>query len=706
VRRGDKVLELPTRVQTGLTPERLATAGLAILVLLGIGIGTYFLRPGTSETLLFLLFCTSTAINDASILVSLAGRSWNERLLTFAYTITGGLGPVLLLHLFLTYPYRGPIQRRLRVLLPPIYATAFLLGLIYYLPTVFPSLTELLAAPWLHRSVSSIYDLSVVLAYLGSTLSLGYTARRAMEPNVRLQARFLFAGLVTLLVLQVGLWEVPLRFQGISLIPLHTRALFDLIVPLFVATSIVRHRLFDINILVRYGLVYGLASAGAAAIFVAAVGGTGWMVHRYWPAFDPFIVAGSAALSALVFTPIRKWVQEQVDRHLYSRRYSYRRAVREASVRLAAILDPAAAARFIREWIQTILEPSWTEVFVRSGGTGAFLRFAGEEFEPLTDGTGQWLEKLESKIGEQKNTFVTPELTLGDGRRVELVVPVRESGTTLGVFLLGAKALDAPFLPEDFDLLTTLAEMTGVVIRRGWLMEERALRERLAAVGSATSALAHELKNPVAAVKSSAAVLRRRLREDPRGAELTIVIEQEMDRLERIIGDVLSYVRPGQPAVSEVDLKVLVKQLTPLLEAELAVGNIIIETYLDPDTPRILADPEQLRRLLLNLLLNARQAMPTGGTIEIELRPWRDATGHELGVEIGILDRGSGFTEESLQKAFEPFFTTKKLGTGLGLANVHRIVQAHGGEVLLANRASGGAAVTVHLARIPNEATS
>ncbi len=701
VRRGGGVLELEMKVESGLTASRVATVGIAIGVLLLVGAGTYALRPGTPATLLFLLFCMSSVISDASMLVSLAGTSWNERVLTFAYTMTSFFGPALLLHLFLIFPARGPLQRRLRVLLPAVYGAALLLGLVYYLPTVIPALTELLAAPAFHRVVSGAYDASVILAYLVSTVSLGTTAWRANDLKIRLQARLLFAGLALLVLLQIGLWELPLRLTGISLIPVETQALFDVIVPLCVAASIVRHRLFDINILVRFGLVYGLASAGAAAVFVAAVGGVGWLVHRIWPPLDPFIVAGAAAVSALVFTPIRRWVQEQVDRRLYSRRYSYRQAVRETASRLAGILDPAAAARFIRERVNALLEPAWSDVLVREEGGGPWRCLGGEEFEEPSWKDEDGFEELAAQLAGKESAFVPEDLELPAGRRVELAVPIRESGVTLGVLLLGGKALEAPYLPEDLDLLTTLAEMAGVVIRRGWLMEERALRERLAAVGSATSALAHELKNPVAAVKSSAAVLRRRLKDDPRSAELTEVIEGEMDRLERTIGDVLSYVRPGQATLSEVDLKVLVRQVASLLEDELAAAGMTIETRLDPATPRILADPDRLRRLLLNLLLNARQAMPTGGRIEVEVGPWRDATGRELGVEIIVLDRGTGFSDESLRRGFEPFFTTKKFGTGLGLANVHRIVREHGGEVSLANRGGGGAVVTVRLVRLP-----
>ncbi len=697
VRRGGRLLELETGVTGGLAPGRLLPVAVAILLLLAVGAGTYLLRPGTPETLLFLLFCASTAINDACTLVSMGGTSWHGRVLTFAYTMTSLLGPALLLHLFLIFPARGPLQRRLRIILPVAYGAAVLLGLVYYLPTVFPALTTLLAAPTLHRAASTAYDVSVVLAYLGGAISLGGASRHAGDLTVRPQARLLFSALALLVALQVLFWELPLRLTGVSLIPIQSQALFDVVVPLAIAAAIVRHHLFDINILVRYGLVYGLASAGAAAIFVAAVSGAGWLVHRRAPSLDTLVTALAAAVSVLAFSPIRRRVQEAVDRSLYSRRYSYRQAVRETAERLAGILDPTAAARFLRERIEALLEPSWTEVLVRARDSGEWLRLGNEAFEePLPEE----IEAIRSLLDAPPRSR-PEEIVLPGGRRVALAVPIRESGETLGVLLVGPRPLDAPYLPEDLDLLTTLAGMAGPLIHRGRLLEERALGERLAAVGAATSALAHELKNPVAAVKSSAAVLRRRMAGDPRGAELTEIIEQEMDRLERTIGDVLSWVRPGNAAPLELELGPLVGQLATLLEHELASAGVTIETRIDPATPRIVADPERIRRLLLNLLLNARQAMPTGGTIETEVRPWRDPDGRVLGAEIAVLDRGTGFTPESLTRAFEPFYTTRRLGTGLGLANVRRIARDHGGEVTAGNREGGGAVVTVRLARRP-----
>ncbi len=697
VRRNGRILELEARVGKGLAPGRLFPVGLSILLLLTVGAGSYLLRPGRPETLLFLLFCVSTAVSDACTVVSMGGTSWQGRILTFAYTMTSLAGPALLLHLFLIFPERGALQRRLRVLLPVTYGAAVFLGLVYYLPTVFPSLTGLLAAPELHRTASVAYDLSVVLAYLAGAVVLGSASHRAPAAAVRRQARLLFSALALLVMLQVFLWEVPLRWTGVSLIPVQSQALFDLVVPLAISAAIVRYHLFGINILVRYGLVYSLASVGAAAIFVAAVAAAGWFIHRSASARDTLITALAAAVSALAFAPIRRWVQETVDRRLYSRRYSYRGAVRETAERLAGILDTAAAARFLRDRIEALLEPSWAAVLVRAAGAGGWLRLGTDGFEAAS--------RIEVEAAErflERDPDAPEHETAGEGEgRVALAVPIRESGETLGVLLLGPRPLDAPYLPEDLDLLTTLAGMAGPLIHRGRLLEEQALGERLAAVGAATSALAHELKNPVAAVKSSAAVLRRRLTGDPRSAELTEIIEQEMDRLERTIGDVLSWVRPGNTEPVELELGPLVEQLTTLLEHELASAGVTIESRVAPGTPRIVADPERIRRLLLNLLLNARQAMPTGGIIEVEVRPWYGAGGRTLGAEIAVLDRGTGFTPESLARAFEPFFTTRRLGTGLGLANVRRIAREHGGDASAANREGGGAVVTVRLARRP-----
>ena len=113
----------------------------------------------------------------------------------------------------------------------------------------------------------------------------------------------------------------------------------------------------------------------------------------------------------------------------------------------------------------------------------------------------------------------------------------------------------------------------------------------------------------------------------------------------------------------------------------------------------MVGDPERLRQALLNLLMNSRDAMPDGGLIRIALDPWGDENGRVSGFSIEVQDTGLGFPDELLDRVFDPFVSGKRLGTGLGLANVRRTVEAHGGEITASNRPGGGACVSLRLPR-------
>ncbi|HYN43856.1 MAG TPA: HAMP domain-containing sensor histidine kinase, partial [Thermoanaerobaculia bacterium] len=235
--------------------------------------------------------------------------------------------------------------------------------------------------------------------------------------------------------------------------------------------------------------------------------------------------------------------------------------------------------------------------------------------------------------------------------------------------------------------------LAGPVFERGLLLEERALGERLAAVGGASSALLHELKNPLAAIQSTAAVLRRRLPDDARGRELTEVIEGEAQRLHEAAAQVLSFVKPGSVAEREsVSLAPLLTALAAAVQPSFEAGNVTVEVEV-PVRAAVEGNPERLRRLFLNLLLNAREAMPAGGRVRVTAFDVPSPDGPRLAV--GVEDEGPGFSPEVLERPFVPFRTTKRLGTGLGLPNVRRVAEEHGAEVLLENRPEGGARVTV-----------
>ncbi len=267
----------------------------------------------------------------------------------------------------------------------------------------------------------------------------------------------------------------------------------------------------------------------------------------------------------------------------------------------------------------------------------------------------------------------------------------------LGAVLLGARQSAVPYLPDDLEFLAAVARQAAPVLENAKLLEERAARERLAMVGTATAAIAHELKNPLAAIKSTAAILRRRLKADQRGQELTIVVEDEVDRLEKSVFEVLSFVRQRPVDPIAIDIAELLTQLVSVVEADFERSQVQVSFEGNVQSVTLLGDPDRLRQALLNVLLNAREAMPRGGRISIALRARPAGAVQVSGVEILIADTGVGFPDEILPRAFEPFVSGKRLGTGLGLANVKRVVEEHDGQVEARNRPHGGAEVMVWL---------
>jgi two-component system sensor histidine kinase PilS (NtrC family) len=243
---------------------------------------------------------------------------------------------------------------------------------------------------------------------------------------------------------------------------------------------------------------------------------------------------------------------------------------------------------------------------------------------------------------------------------------------------------------------------------------ERELRrsERLAAVGQLSASIAHEVRNPLAAISGSIQVLGKRtpaLADDPEAGRLMEIVLRETDRLNTLITDFLHYARPAPRRVSEIALGDAVDGILRMFESVRPAG-VTISSQVEPGLG-LRADPEQLRQVLWNLVLNAAQAMEKGGRLEIraarspgppqEALPGRrnEDQAQQDWVEIAVVDEGVGIPMDALDRIFDPFFTTKRGGSGLGLATVHRIVEQHGGSIRVESTPGIGTSVFVRLPR-------
>jgi signal transduction histidine kinase len=206
--------------------------------------------------------------------------------------------------------------------------------------------------------------------------------------------------------------------------------------------------------------------------------------------------------------------------------------------------------------------------------------------------------------------------------------------------------------------------------------------ERLSALGQLSAGLAHEIRNPLASISGSAAILRRNQNIDEKQAKCIDIITNECQRLNGLLTNFLNFARPRPPRFQTVELVPLFDNVLALAGHGVRGKKVGFEKHIEPGLPPVECDPEQVEQVLLNLMINSIEASPDGGTIQLA------AVSKDQRVVVQVIDRGHGVAPSHVDRLFDPFFTTKEHGTGLGLPVAHQIMRQMGGS-LSAQRNSG-----------------
>ncbi|MBI4177801.1 PAS domain S-box protein [bacterium] len=222
--------------------------------------------------------------------------------------------------------------------------------------------------------------------------------------------------------------------------------------------------------------------------------------------------------------------------------------------------------------------------------------------------------------------------------------------------------------------------------------------QKLEAVGRLAGGVAHEINNILGVVMAMAETIRDG---ETRGDEAGIILNQAV-KGSKIVKDLLVYSRPTSPALAEVRMDDIVQRAVRMAANDLHLRHIELKTDIAGSLPAISADADQIEQVLMNLIANARDAIPAGGTIEIRVEE------KDFRIQTSVADRGTGIPPAAIDKIFDPFFSTKEegKGTGLGLSVAAGIVKAHGGTIQAANRPGGGAVLTFHLPVSANRKTA
>jgi two-component system sensor histidine kinase HydH len=227
------------------------------------------------------------------------------------------------------------------------------------------------------------------------------------------------------------------------------------------------------------------------------------------------------------------------------------------------------------------------------------------------------------------------------------------------------------------------------------LQREIETSRRLASIGMLAAGVAHEIRNPLSSIKGFATYFKERYRNHPEDQKTAEVMIQEVDRLNRVITQLLEFARPLAIQKKRTSLQSLINHSLKMIENQAQEKNIEIEKSFTSETLEAVVDPDRMSQVLLNLYLNAIQAMEgKGGLLTVSLS-------REKGVHpssrVTVKDTGTGIAKEDLEHVFDPYFTTKQSGTGLGLAIVHKIIESHQGEIRVESEPGRGTMVSFYL---------
>lgn len=583
----------------------------------------------------------------------------------------------------------------------------------------------MIAVPLLVLSVSPYHErpfaLGAVYIYVfgllaAALITLAGRGQRSPSRAVRDRVRFLVV--VGAAATTFSLADF-LSYLGVHLPPIG--AVLSIVFLFVLAESVTRARLADIyelagRLLVSTALAFCLAAI--FYLFVMVIGG-----------FDTMYL--NAVLAAIVFLvlfePLQTEVDTRIHQFLFRERYDLETSVAELRRMLAHVLEIDEMVATLMQGLDRSHRVTTAALYLRDQDgdgfdiAGSFGAAVPRRIEAL--GARPLLDRLEKH----------PSLSLEDGARdapgadagvrtaaaglgalqsaVALVVRGDEEGIVALLFVADDRVRDA-FTPEEIALLETVAAQIGVILVNSKLYSRMKERDRLAALGSMAAGLAHEVKNPLGAIKGAAQLLEEggASPDDPAAREFVGIILEEVNRLDRVVGSFLDYARPHAGNPIPLDLNAAVRRTVQIVSSQIADGGVDVQLDLAEPLPRTRMDPEKFRQVLLNLMQNAIQAMDGRGKITVSTAVRRSARARvadspsrrsladdtEL-LEVGVRDTGPGISPKVLRNLFIPFFTTKSRGTGLGLAISQSIVQNAGGTIEVHSQPGEGTTFTVLL---------
>lgn len=291
----------------------------------------------------------------------------------------------------------------------------------------------------------------------------------------------------------------------------------------------------------------------------------------------------------------------------------------------------------------------------------------------------------------------------------ELIFPLKIMNQINGTIFLGKKTDGAPFTEQELNLLSILINQATFAIEHASLYEQQTERlkkmyrtDRLATLGELAAGAAHEIRNPLTAIRSTIQYLSKDFSADPVKSEMVTELISEVERINKIVQGLLSFARPSDLNTSDINIEQLINQTLLLVTNTLRKQNVEVEFEYFTDNTTIQGDVEQLKQVFLNIILNAVEAMgknppERSRTLIISIEKGTPINTHSRYLIISFEDSGKGIEQKNIENVFNPFFTTKEEGTGLGLAICYGIINRHEGEIEVKSVPDKGTCINIKL---------
>lgn len=411
----------------------------------------------------------------------------------------------------------------------------------------------------------------------------------------------------------------------------------------------------------------------------------------------PGLFEALAILTLVVTFPIyKKWLQKKVNQIFFREFGYYHELFGELERTINRIFGLQQLVDYLQRTSSKILylEAVQFTIFEWNDGKMKFLATTLPELPAIRSTVSKIVKENARllRLEEMKEEDVANEMKALNATHI---IPIRHKQMLMGIFSFKPRPPRRPILTQELEMLQTLAAQTAMSAASALLMEDKlklereiAKKERLSSIGQMAATLAHEIKNPLSAIKSITQSLQEQV-SDPSMKEDLDVIVHEVDRLNYSVNQLLQFARSSTQDVTDVSLVMTMEHVIKMLQNEFKAQNIQIRHQYNGHIPNVFASTFGLQDIFMNLLLNAIQAMPGGGEVEVHYRVEGDS------VRMLVADSGPGIRPDLLSRIFDPFFTTRQKGTGLGLAVVKQKLAEFGADIDVENRNPQGACFTI-----------